>query len=348
MRHDPDISPNLPPIPHLTRRRKAAIIVHLLISDGGKLSLSDLPARIQEDLTAELGHIRLVDRDTVNAVAAEFADLLDAVGLSAPGGVIAALDALSDQLSPDIATRIRDRVTGRQETDPWVRLKNLDNDTILRVLTSEGLQIGAVLLAKMPVARAADLLGKLPGDRARALAVGIKQTEHIAPATVTRIGHALINSYSTVTVTAFAAPPDRRMGAILNNSPSVTRDALLDGLDNDDKLFAADIRKSIFTFNDIPTRIKPADIPMCLRDVDPAELAAAMFFATQQAGPAAAVAEFILGSLSQRMAGQIRDTMEETGEITPDVGDAAMNAVSAAIRAQADDGRITMIPSEPA
>ena len=79
----------------LSPRRKAALIVQLMISDGGKLSLDQLPEHLQELLAHELGAIRLVDRDTVNAVAAEFADLLGAIGLSSPGGPAAALDVLS-------------------------------------------------------------------------------------------------------------------------------------------------------------------------------------------------------------------------------------------------------------
>ena len=72
--------------PPLSRKRKAAMIVQLLIGDGGKLKLSQLPEDMQALLARELGAIRLVDRETVHQVAAEFARDLGAVGLSSPGG----------------------------------------------------------------------------------------------------------------------------------------------------------------------------------------------------------------------------------------------------------------------
>ena len=48
--------------PPLSRKRKAAMIVQLLIGDGGKLKLSQLPEEMQVLLARELGAIRLVDR----------------------------------------------------------------------------------------------------------------------------------------------------------------------------------------------------------------------------------------------------------------------------------------------
>ena len=41
----------------LTRRRKAAMIVQMMISDGGSLSLSELPEPLQEALAGELGDL---------------------------------------------------------------------------------------------------------------------------------------------------------------------------------------------------------------------------------------------------------------------------------------------------
>ncbi len=83
----------------LNQRRKAAMIVQLLLAEGHKLPLSSLPEDLQMRITRELGALRMVDRQTLHAVANEFAAELDAVGLTAPGGVERALAALEGQLS---------------------------------------------------------------------------------------------------------------------------------------------------------------------------------------------------------------------------------------------------------
>ncbi len=55
-----------------------------------------------------------------------------------------------------------------------------------------------------------------------------------------------------------------------------------------------------------------------------------------------ASAEFILGSVSQRMAGQLRDDAEERGRINKSDAETAMAEVTKAIREMVDDGVITL------
>ena len=327
----------------LTRKRKAALIVQLLISDGNKLALNTMPDHVQEDLARELGAIRLVDRDTVNAVATEFADLLDAVGLSAPGNVDAALESLAGQISPHLADKLRDQLDNRHGRDPWIRLQNLATDDVVRILSSESIQIGAVLLSKLPVGRAAEVLGLLPGERARRITFAVRQTADIGPDAVLRIGHALVSDYCRTRVTAFDKAPVERVGAILNSSPALTREDMLTGLEESDADFAKDVRKSIFTFEDIPARLRPIHVPGCLRVIESTDLSTAIAFALLTGGKLADAANFILDCVSQRMAATMKEEAAERGTVKVVDGEAAMNAVSAAIRALADDGTIVLI-----
>lgn len=327
----------------LSRRRKAALIVQLMISDGGKLALSNLPEHLQELLAHELGAIRLVDRDTVNAVADEFADLLGAIGLSAPGDTTAALDALAAHLSPELAGRLRAQLGGPKNADPWVQLSGLEVDELTPILQSESTEVSGVVLSKLPVAKAASVLSALPGETARRITFAVSRTADIAPEVVTRIGTALVSAYCTVKVSAFEKPPVDRVGAILNSSPAATRDSMLEGLDSADAGFAKGVRKAIFTFADIPTRLVPTDIPPSIRGVDPDQLTIGIAAALAQPGELQDAAEFILANISQRMAGQMREDAAEKGTVKPAVGEEAMNAITAAIRDLADSGAITLI-----
>ena len=330
----------------LTRKRKAALIVQLLISDGSKLALNTMPEHVQEDLARELGAIRLVDRDTVNAVATEFADLLEAVGLSAPGNVDAALEALAGQISPHLADRLREQIDNRNGRDPWLRIQNLATADVVRILSGESIQIGAVLLSKLPVARAAEVLGLLPGERARRITFAVRQTADIAPDAVLRIGHALVSDYCRTHVSAFDKAPVERVGAILNSSPAVTREDVLTGLDESDADFAKDVRRSIFTFRDIPARLRPIDVPGCLRVIDGNTLSTAIAFAMTEGDELEKAANFIFDCVSQRMAAAMKEEAADRGTVKAVDGEAAMNAISAAIRGLADDGTIVLIDPE--
>ena len=85
----------------LTRKRKAAMIVQLMLTEGQNISLSRLPEDMQMRITRELGALRIVDKDTLRAVVEEFSRDLESVGLAVPGGVASALAALSGQISPN-------------------------------------------------------------------------------------------------------------------------------------------------------------------------------------------------------------------------------------------------------
>ena len=327
---------------HLTRRRKAALVVQLLISDGNKLALSAMPESIQAELAQELGEIRLVDRDTVNAVAEEFASILESIGLSAPGGAKAALAALSEHISPALAHRLQAQLDGQMGSDPWPRIAALELHDLIPIFQAESVEVGAIILSKLTVERAAEVLGGLPGDQARRITFAVSQTETATPAAIARIGDALVKEYCQKAVTAFEKPPVDRIGAILNSSPASTRDELLDGLEGTDAALAKSVRKAIFTFADIPSRMQPTDIPAALRSIEPDDLNTAIAYALGEDGDLNSAAEHVLANISQRMAGQMREDAAEMGKVSVKVGEAAMNKVTAAIRALADAGSITL------
>lgn len=326
----------------LTRRRKAAIVVQMLIADGGSLPLSSLPESLQETLTAELAALRLLDRATMDAVAAEFAGELDRIGMAAPGSRDAAITALADHLSPDLAQRLQAQRAAVRDGDHWPVLADLPVARLAQIMQAESVEIGAVALSKLPVTKAAEVLAKTPGDRARQITYAMSLTAAIAPAMVQRIGRALAQDYGSDRPVAFDKAPAQRLGAILMSTPQDTRDDLLNGLGAQDEDFASDLRWAIFTFKDIATRVKPADIANCLRAVDAPVLSTALAAALAGDAALAAAAEHILDNISQRMAAQMRDDARDRGAVKKTDGEAAMAAVSAAVRDLVDSGAITL------
>jgi flagellar motor switch protein FliG len=324
----------------ITGRQKAAIIVRLLIADGGKLPLQALPDSLQAALTEQIGVMRSVDRATLRAVVEEFVTRLDAVGLSFPGGIERALDLLAGHISPAAATELRRQRAASAKTDPWERIAALETGALVAVLNEESVEIGAVMLSKLAVARAAELLGQLPGDRARRLAYAVGKTANINPDTVRQIGQSLIGQLSVVPLRAFDTGPEERVGAILNISPAQTRDEVLAGLTEEDADFAERVRKAIFTFADIAARIEGRDIPKVTRGVDQTVLVTALAAATSEND--AASAEYILANLSQRMAATLREEMAARGTIKTKDADAAQTAIIAAIRDLQASGEITL------
>lgn len=324
----------------LSNREKAAIIVRLLLAEGTPLPLAALPEHMQAALTEQMAAMRLVDRATMEAVVEEFVGQLESVGLSFPGGLEGALSMLDGHISPSAATRLRRLAGASGKVDPWERIIPLPADRLLPVLEDEAVEVGAVLLSKLPVSKAADLLGKLAGDKARRVAHAVSLTGNIDPDTVRRIGVSLAAQLDAQPPKAFEAGPEERVGAILNVSSASVRDALLDGLGAEDAAFAEKVRKAIFTFGHIPARLAPRDVPKVVRMVDQPVLVTALVGATGQLAP---VAEFILSNMSQRMAQGLREEMATKGKVREKDAEAAQNAVVDAVRNLEAQGEIRLI-----
>lgn len=330
----------------LSRRQKAAIVVRLLIAEGATLPLQDLPRALQAELTSQMASMRFVDRATLREVIEEFASELDSIGLSFPDGIEGALALLNGAISPDIAARLRWQSGAVWTEDPWVQIAEIVNDRLLKVVDRESPEIGAVILSKLSVAKAADILGRLPGPKARRLTLAISETANILPEVVRRIGVALAADLEAEPPRAFTATAVKRLGAILNISPALTRDEVLAGLDEEEPDLADKVRREIFTFDNIPQRVEEKDVPAIVRMIAQDTLVAAIAGAT---GPTLLVGDFILSRLTQRLGDSIREQVKERGRISPADAEKAQNEIVATIRGAADAGEIKLvIPEEDA
>ena len=328
----------------LSRKAKAAIVVRVLLNEGAEVPLEDLPEPCQEELTKAMGRMRIVDKDTVAAVIEEFASEVERIGLSFPDGMAGALNALEGKINPITAARLRKEAGVRESGDPWARIRELGQDALLPVLEQESIEVAAVMLSKLETKKAAELMSQLPGPRARRIAYAVSLTGQVTPDAVDRIGLSLATQLSSRPIQAFDESPVERVGAILNSATSLTRDDVLEGLDEQDEGFANAVRKAIFTFGNIPQRIAPRDIPRVLREVDQTMLVTALAGAPD-AGMQASV-DYILENMSARMADQLREEVSDLGSPKPAETEEAMASIVDSIRALEKAGELLLISEE--
>ncbi|ABV93587.1 putative flagellar motor switch protein fliG [Dinoroseobacter shibae DFL 12 = DSM 16493] len=327
----------------LTRRQKAAVVLRLLLEDGLAPDLTALTAHQQATLAQEMGQLKPISRDQLQAVVAEFVSELDDLGLSFPKGLNDALEKLSGHISEDVALALRREAGLTAQRSIWDILSEMEAEAIVPLIDGESAEICAVILSKIKVGKAADVLGLLPGARARRITFAISQTSGINPMLVDQIGDSLRVRIEAAPAQAFAKDPVARLGDILNSSAAATRDELLTGLDESDEGFASKVRKAIFTFAHITDRVSAKDIPAITREVDGDVLVRALA-AGAEAYPQ--VVEFILENMSKRMADQLRDEMAEIGTVPAREGETAMTDVVMAIRKLEADGEIALIVEE--
>ena len=329
----------------LTSREKAAVIVRYLLAEGASIPLAKLPEHIQASLTEQMGQMRLIDRQTLGAVVDEFLGELEQVGLAFPAGMEGALTIMDGHISANAASRLRRLAGASAKADPWDRLTALAVDRLLPVLQEESIEVAAVMLSKLPVPKSAELLGKLPGERARRVAYAVSQTGNVDPETVRRIGISLVSQLDALPPRAFESGPVERVGAILNVSAALTREDVLQGLQETDADFADLVRRAIFTFVHLPRRVLGRDVPKIIRLVDQPVLVTALA-ATVGVAELEVAAEFMLANMSQRMAQGLREEMASRGRVKEKDAEAAMAAVVMAIRQLEAAGEIVLIQPE--
>ena len=324
----------------LTRRQKAAIVVRFLLNEGAEVPLGALPEDLQAVLTQQLGDMSLVDRQTLAQVVGEFVEELDGIGLAFPRGIAGALSVLDGRISPQTAARLRKEAGVREAGDPWDRIRALEIEELLPIFARESTEVAAVLLSKLDVTKAATLLGQMPGADAQRITYAVSRTSAVTPEAVDRIGLSLAAQLDATPERAFDEEAEARIGAILNYSAAMTRDSLLEGLEETDRDLADRVRAAIFTFADIPARLAALDVPKIIREIDQADLATALAHGAESQPD---TVEHILGNLSRRMADQLREDMQDMGRIKPSVGEAAQTAIVGAIRRLEAAGELTLL-----
>jgi flagellar motor switch protein FliG len=231
-----------------------------------------------------------------------------------------------------------------QTGDPWKRIQEIDVETFVPVMENKSTEVAAVVLSKLNVPKAAALLGAMPGPRAREITYAVWQISGGLPSAVDRIGLSLAAQLSVVPVMAFDEGPVEQVAAILNSSTTLTRDDMLEGLQESNETVATAVRKAIFTFANIPTRVVGRDITRILRDVDPDDLIRAI--AGAETARMQASADYILENMSGRMATQLLEDVQEAGAPKAVDAESAMGSFVNAIRKLETAGEITLIVEE--
>ena len=327
----------------LSPRQKAAVIVRLLLEDEDATSLSQLTIDSQTLLAEEMAGMEIIDRQTRDAIISEFCDQLEAVGLTFPGNLDGTLAMLGGRLSDDSSDRLRKLAALTGRADPWARIATLPKENIQKLAETEAVELVALMLSKLPVERASDMFIGLTRERARAVAQAMSMTSGVTPQSLQRVGMILLQAAETLPKPAIPTPATDRMGAILNFATANLRDDVLDALETQDSGFAGGVRKAIFIFAHIPTRVEARDVPRIVREIDQPTLVRAL--AARLAEDVAA-ADYILANLSQRMADTLRDERDALGNVPAREIEEAMNEVIAGIRRLQEGGDLNLIPPQ--
>ncbi len=331
-------------VANLSQRQKAAIIVKLLVGGGVSLDDLDLDADAIWKITNAMTGLGVVGKDIVDGVTAEFILEMERMGLVFERDIDGSLKAMEGQITPETLSKVKAHQSGSAEARAWAYITKTDAEVLALRIAAEAPRIGAVILSKLPPSKSAEIVGLIATESAEAILAAISKIGSVTPEIVSRIGIAMADSLQDKGGDgAFEDSAAERIGAILNMSASQFRDDILGSFEAKDPEAAGQIRRLMFTFEDIPTRIVGRDISKVLRGVDDETLVKALSGA---ATSAPAVKDFIMSNISSRLAEQIEESIQDRGAVKEKDSDAAMTQVVIAIKELEKSGEITLIEPE--
>ncbi len=321
----------------------AAKVAVLLLQMGNERSakvLREMRESEVAEIMAEVARLRDVDGHIVEEVLAEFSDMAEQNITVTSGGLELARALLAETLGEDRGSEIIGRITRGRLDLPFEFLSHADPRQVLSFLQEEHPQTITLVLAHMPVDRAALVLGGLPEDLQQDVAVRLATMDQTSPEVVAHVEEVLANRISSVVQSSELADVGgvASLVEILNRSDRATERLILEGLEMADEELADEVRQKMFVFEDI-AGLDDRSIQLVLRQVDSKDLAVAL------KGVKSEVRTRILQNMSERASQNLAEEIDLLGPVRLKTVEDAQGAVVRIVRALEESGQLVLARS---
>jgi flagellar motor switch protein FliG len=241
-------------------------------------------------------------------------------------------DVLVKAFGPDTAKKLIDKIeSGASAFDV---LRWLDTGAIANMLSREHPQTIAIILAHLEPTQAAEVLGKLPENLKIDVSLRIASLDQISPAILVDLEDVLQSQLQSYT-RGKKIGGVRTVSEILNQMDRASEDLILKNIEEKDQILADEIRKLMFTFDDLIS-IDDKGIQMVLKEITTDDLSLALKMAVDE------LKAKIFKNMSQRAVQILKEEIESKGAVkVSDVEKAQMNIVRVARRLE-EEGKIVI------
>ncbi|MEW6116902.1 MAG: flagellar motor switch protein FliG [Nitrospirota bacterium] len=213
-------------------------------------------------------------------------------------------------------------------------LRWLDSGAIANMLAREHPQTIAIIVAYLEPSQAAEVLAKLPEHIKIDVSLRIASLDQISPSILGELEDVLQSQLQSYT-RGRKIGGIRTVAEILNQLDRATEDLILKNIEEKDQILADEIRKLMFTFDDL-VNIDDRGIQMVLKEITTDDLALALKMAGDE------LKAKIYKNMSQRAVQILKEEMESKGAVkVSDVEKAQMNIVRVARRLE-EEGKIVI------
>ncbi|MFP7756397.1 flagellar motor switch protein FliG [Thermodesulfobacteriota bacterium B35] len=278
----------------------------------------DLAARVMRELTDEeifkvtraMAEIEHIPEDVRKRVLEDFElDTESQAGMVIKGQEFAKKTIAGTGSEERVKSLMRQFITGT-ESRPLETIAKMQPVMVAGLLEREHPQTVALILSTQTAAHASAIIAHLPEDRQADIVYRIATIDKVSPGVIDRIEDALNREIGVVV----GDQDQRQVGGIpkvveiLDNMENNLDADILDSLEEVDPDMVEDIRKQMFTFEDL-VNLDGRSLQMILREVNNDSLTMALKTASDE------LKEKIFSNMSARAADMIRDDLEALGPV---------------------------------
>ena len=333
------LNPNQPKA--LTPPQKAALVIAALGPDAAGPVLERIGDEHLHSFTRAYVHLQSVPKIALQAVVKEFIEQLTEDDDSINGGFEKTRELLSKFIDPNDVDRLMNNIDASGGQDVWGKLVDAGDEALAEYLASQKPQLVAVVLSKIDTEKASRVLDLFDTEIAGKVILCLSKPLDVDESTLQILGDTIERDFlAPMEVTSESHDPSSMIGSMMNNIMSEKREELLSFIADSAPEILHGVKKSMLTFQDIAVRVPPNAIPIAIREVELEEFLQAVKFGKENAPSSV---EFILANISQRMAAQYQEQMEELKTITAKEAEAAQSSFMSVIRKLGASGEIQLI-----
>ena len=306
--HETGITPSL----------RAAVIIAMLGDSAAKPIVEKLDDQALAKVAAALENISILAQTELVEIVVDFLTHLRQSAGALRGSREMAHEIISSVLEPGRLSAVLGQVATSEEMpedngDVWSRLESKDPLQIADYLGGLSNNLIALILGRMDVTIASDILCHLSEDKLRPIMGYMIETQEMDAGIETVIERMIEMEFLNAEVGSSEEDEAHleMIGELLSLIPSDKRDSLIAFLKEQHTAQLEGIEKSIFTIEALPDLLPRKAVPVVFRELEMAVLVKLLGSLRDTHAP---VAEYLFDNISSRLADQIRDDL---GDFTP-------------------------------
>lgn len=329
----------------LSYPEKAAIIISLLGPENAGPIVEKIEDRQLRSFMSALENLSQIPRENMLAVVADFISELKTRQGGFRGGHETAKELVKSMFPEDRVTRLfgtpppppRPKTTADVV---WGEIGSRDATEVAKYLATQRPAVVSIALAQLAPEKAGEIISELPEDISIECVSSMSKAAGTDERTIEAIAELIQMEFLSDEHVDTEGESIAFVGEVLGILPRDRRDKMLETLEKTNPAQAAKVRASMLTFEDLTTKLPASAIAMIFRDFDQVKLVR-MLKAGKEQTPE--VVEFFFSNITQRMAGQFQEQVDDLKSLSQKQGDNAISSLMSFISKLEKEGRITLL-----